>query len=1305
MIREEVEERAAVDAYVPQFVIEWLEAGGDAPEPQARTVEGTLVFADISGFTPLSERLARKGRIGSEELTDILNRIFGELLDVASGYGGDLLKYGGDALLLFFHGADDAARASVAAATMQRVLREGSRIDTGSGIVRLRMSVGAHRGTFLFTLVGDAHRELVLTGPGATTTVRMEAAASADEVLVSASMAEGLDPSWLGNEKDGGRLLRLSRVDRALPAQPFARRRSPQAARAVPEALRDHLGRGAIEGEHRHATLAFVQFKGTDELYDRLGPEGVAREVHRVIVECQRAAERHGVTFLATDVDADGGKVLFATGVPSAGVNDSDRMLLAMRDVARSSSTLSVRAGVNRGPVFAVDIGAPYRRTYAVMGDATNLAARVMGKAAPRGVLATDTVAGDLRAAFDLAGREPFLVKGKSHPIIAFDVGEPLRAHRDDEALVVPVIGHDRESEALERAVEEAGEGRGSVVALVGGPGLGKTRLVTHLLDATADHSTILFEGGQYAAHTPQFALRPALRSLVGATVADEPETVVERLRQLVGQRAPHLEPWLPLLDQALGVELDETPETRTIETRFRRSRLAALIVDLLDHVLPKPTFIVIEDAHWLDDSSAAILREVVSAAPERAWVACVTSRDATAMGLDTTVGVGLHRLEPLEPDESRELLYHLMGDSPLPPLVVAAIAERGAGNPLFLSQLLDAARAGEGIEALPDSLEGMVASRVDALAPADRSLLRSASVLGARFPGAALAAILSTEEDLLREGLRRLDAFVVADGETAFRFKSALLRQVAYETLAFSRRRELHARAADVLEEAAAAGGERPVALLSLHHFEAGHFAPAWGYAREAGQVAASSHAAVEAAALYRRALEAARHLPDVEPADLAAVCLALGEQREYAGDNEGALSAFARARALAKHHPVVLATVMLKDGWLRERSKYYADALRWYTRALRVLEAIPPPDDPELGRGVIRIRAEVLLSYGAVRLRQGRFKDALTWLHRAAGDAAAADADDVLAHAYYLLDWALTDLGRAEEAVRYRELALPIYERLGDWSGQANVLNNLGIDAYYEGRWDEAISLYERSRQARERSGDIVQLGLAANNIGEILSDQGHSAEAQVLFRDALRLWRGSNFRIGEGVVTSNLGRVASRAGDLDEARARYAEAAAIFDGIGAASFRLDVDVREAERWLFAGVPTHALVLAREVCARFDRAGTATPSVVSMAHRIAACALALLGRVEESLVELDQATQVAEQASATYEHALALEARSCVLSILGDPSAEAFAIAGGSLLSSLGVESTMPARIGPLARTRDGDVTVDLRERPAVV
>ena len=193
--------------YVPDLAVEWLR---DHPEERARAVEGTMAFVDISGFTALARRLTRQGAVGSEELSDILHAVFSALLAHARREGGDLVKWGGDAVLLLFRGPDHATRAVRAAVDMRTELRTAGRAQSSAGGVKLRMSVGLHSGTFHFFLVGDParHRELVVSGPGGQPDRRAEELANAGQVLVSNETAALLDPSVLGAAVEGARLIR-----------------------------------------------------------------------------------------------------------------------------------------------------------------------------------------------------------------------------------------------------------------------------------------------------------------------------------------------------------------------------------------------------------------------------------------------------------------------------------------------------------------------------------------------------------------------------------------------------------------------------------------------------------------------------------------------------------------------------------------------------------------------------------------------------------------------------------------------------------------------------------------------------------------------------------------------------------------------------------------------------------------------------------------------------------------------------------------------------------------------------------------
>src|SRR3954447_19586385 len=227
-----VEQIDVLAPYVPQLLRGW------APEDTGgrhMRVAGTLVFVDISGFTRLTERLARKGNVGAEELSDILSNTFSDLLAESYEDGADLVKWGGDAMLLLFRGSSHVPRAARAAHRMRARLSEIGHLATSSGAVKLRMSVGIHSGCFDFFLVGDPaiHRELLICGPGATLTAEIEAAATAGQIGLSEAMAALLDARLLGAPLPRGRLLGIA-PPRVQPPAPKRRGGGPPAEQALP---------------------------------------------------------------------------------------------------------------------------------------------------------------------------------------------------------------------------------------------------------------------------------------------------------------------------------------------------------------------------------------------------------------------------------------------------------------------------------------------------------------------------------------------------------------------------------------------------------------------------------------------------------------------------------------------------------------------------------------------------------------------------------------------------------------------------------------------------------------------------------------------------------------------------------------------------------------------------------------------------------------------------------------------------------------------------------------------------------------
>jgi class 3 adenylate cyclase len=280
--------------HVPELALDWMHSH---PGEHWRLIEGTLCFADISGFTRLAERLAQRGRRGGEELVETLSRVFGTMLDVAHDNGGGLLKFGGDALLLFFSGDGHALRAANTAIQMRAALREAAKIPTSVGKLNLSMSVGLHSGDVHFLLVGSTHRELVILGPAASKIIETEGAANAGQILTSPTTAAALPTSAT---RPAGEHLELRwRTPKPAPAsQPVSDATSTDARSLFPEVLGEHLAAAVPDPEHRIACIAFMRASGTDALLAESGPDALAEAVHTTIGRAQEIFAEEGVTLL-----------------------------------------------------------------------------------------------------------------------------------------------------------------------------------------------------------------------------------------------------------------------------------------------------------------------------------------------------------------------------------------------------------------------------------------------------------------------------------------------------------------------------------------------------------------------------------------------------------------------------------------------------------------------------------------------------------------------------------------------------------------------------------------------------------------------------------------------------------------------------------------------------------------------------------------------------------------------------------------------------------------------------------------------
>jgi len=1255
-LAENREVNEALLPYVPRLVVDWLRT---RPSDRYRRIHGTLAFVDISGFTRLAERLARKGKVGAEELSDTLNTTFTELLSVAYEYGAGVIKWGGDAVLLLFEGDEHELRAARGMAEMQRTIRRVGRIRTESGNVVLRMSIGVNSGAFDFFLVGESHRELLIAGEAATATVALEAVADAGEIVVAPSTAAALLQRNLGPTKGPGFLLRGAPEATPWPASQVGDVADLAIERCIPVAIREHLLLTDREPEHRNIAVSFVEFRGTDGLILSRGGDEVAEALHACISNVQAAVERHSATFHETDISKDGGKILLLSGAPRSAGDDEERILRTVRSIFDEETALPLRAGVNCGPVFSGDFGPPYRRTFSVKGDAVNLAARLMGKAETGEIVASDEVVRRSRTVFAIQQLEPFFVKGKSAAIRAHTVAG-VRG-RSGPVAEAPLVGREQELQELFDALASARDWQGRYVEIAAEAGMGKSRLVDELR-ARADGTTVVSTACvEYESATPYYAVRALLRMLLGLEGLDE-VAAGERLTTLVAELAPRLLPWLPLLALPLHIDVPSTPEVDSLKDEFRKSRLEEVVQELLGLGLLAPTIMLFEDIHWMDEASRELLGVLVDHLEDRPWLLVATTRPSPA-GLERR-HPWTRRLElvPLAEDDALQLLEDATADAPLPPHQLELLRGRAHGNPLYLRELVTAAQRFGGVEELPESVGGVIGAQIDRLGPADRTALRRAAVLGVTFEERLLRTVVDDMSTV--DFCNRLGEFL----ETSpgrIRFRHALVRDTAYEGLSYRRRRELHGAVADAIAGSSDGAGEAEAALLSLHYHEAQRYPEAWRYSLTAGRSAMTMYANSDSERFLERAVDSAHRLTELPRREVAEAYELLGEVRLRLADYDRGGVSLREARRLLRDDPVESARLMLREGVIQWRRGRHGQAMRWIRRGMRLLEGVE-------GAEAQKHRAQLYVWHGVVRLRQGRAREAIDWCRRAIAEATAADARRPLAHGYYILDYALTSLGRYAEAV-HAERALAIYEELGDLNEQATVLNQLGILAYYQGRWDDAIDCYRRAEDAWERAGDRWLGSFPTANRAELLSDQGRLEEAEPLLRGALRVAvaAGAPGRIAD--VKSHLGRLAARAGRFEEALEVLKECRAIYEGDSVLSEVLLMDARIAECLAFAGDAPGAL-------ARCDEALARTASLddlfvlLPVLNRLRGWALLATGDLDQGVEALTLSMEAAREKEVVYEVALTADALAHGQRLRGQDAGELEALRD-AIFSTLGV------------------------------
>jgi predicted ATPase/class 3 adenylate cyclase len=1076
--------------YIPMDRRQALASGRELPEQSG----GAALFADISGFTPLTEALVKEFGPGRavEQLTGQLNQVYDALIAEVHRYGGSVVGFVGDAVTCWFE-ADSGLRASACGLAMQRALAPLARLDLPSGgTAALAIKVGIAAGPIRRLRVGDPQFQYldVLVGATMQRMARAEQQARQGEVLLDPQTAlelrgqiaiatERIEP------ESGQSFAVLAGLTGPVAPHPWP----PLPPSALGETqLRPWLlppvyerlqaGQGPFLAELRPAVALFLKFDGLD--YDR--DAAVGQKLDHYIRWVQHTISRYEGYLIQLTVGDKGSFLYGVFGAPIAHDDDAARAIAAafeLRAAPPDLDFMTARIGLGRGQMRVGAYGSQTRCTYGVIGNEAILAARLMMAAGAGDIWADYGVYRGGQSRWSFEALPPMRIKGRAGLIQVYrPTGEVVGRRQLTTGPQQALVGRQAELSRLHAALARLQAGEGRILIIEGEAGLGKSRLVAELgrLAWEQGLAVLLGAGQSMEQQTPYRAWRDIFSAYFNLNEFSDGSEWRQQVESLVQEIAPDQRHRLPLLNDMLNLELPETNLTASLDPRLRQQNLALLLLALLEAGLrERPLILVLEDAHWLDSLSWELALQLGRTLAHLPLLLVVALRplQGEAMRVEAAALLGLERVEqvslsPLSAEETLALAAANLGVAPaeLPPALVNLVQERAGGNPFFAEELIytlrdkglitiekDQARPrcrvsadlAQVVQTLPATIQEILLSRIDRLPPEEQITLKVAAVIGQTFGYTLLFDTLSQHHQISQRLLKiylddlsylNFTPLKTVEPEPTYSFKHTIIQEVAYDTLLFAQRRQLHQTIARWYEVRLGqpATPHSPV-------MEPMVAARAFGVEPSGGGLAKAS---TPAPAYLPLLVHHYHHAEDDE------------RERFY--------STLAGDQALARGAP--------------------QDALRFYERALALLSRLQSqPSTADL----ITERIELFLALGATRRILGQHSASLADLQMALQLARQAGDNRQVARTLHLLSETADAQGHFADAQRYLDEGLPLARELAAGADQAplaHILYRLGVVAWRAGRFEEATQLAQESlalnRQLNHRLLDLDLLKL---------------------------------------------------------------------------------------------------------------------------------------------------------------------------------------------------------------------------------
>jgi adenylate cyclase len=818
--------------YVPRAIADRLICDpSDSLHPYADAYDGAVLFADIVGFTALTESLMANNDSGAETLLSILDVYFGHMTEIIEALGGDIVNFAGDAVLATWREDRDmtlTARLAVQCGAALQTWLQSKRNKSGPQIsTRIAVSVGR----LAIASIGapGSRRYHMLIGEPVRDVARAQHDAKPGEVLLCEAAWQLVADRCTGDRQTSGAVRLIEIIEPATPKPLPPLKTCPELERALEPRIAgfilDRLRARQHDwlAEFRTVTAMFVHLAARTSVLDRLDV------LQGAVVSLQNVLQCYGTTIEQVEMDLDGIRAFIVFGLPKLSHQDNaTRAINAAIEIRKTVDRLGFETaiGITSGRTFCGTCGGSRRHQYMVFGSATNLASRLMVLAGNETLCdaATRRAAG---AAFNFAALPRVVVKGFDEPVPVF---RPESSETDKNtafsaynvAFRRDLIGRAEEIRWFADHLDALGAGRGGLVAALGEAGIGKSRLLSHVaqLARARGFRVVITRTIEFERTSPYHAWPRVLAALATGDENADIESVRRAILDRLGENET-LQPRAPLLNDIAPLGFEESPVTRLMTGQARLKSLHELLAFLIDQCAARsPMLMIFDDAQWLDPSSVIAIVALLAKMPTLLVIIAARPPDRNTVpfaGLPIADREVI-RLAALQRDSIALLIREVLGVNHVPDSLIDFVVQRAQGNPFHSEELILAMHDGglittfEGecrytsavahsdARLIPGSLNGLIVQRIDHLDISAQLVIKVASTIGRQFSSQALCHIHPIISDVPQ--MSAILATLVAEdfiysedlgSERAYEFKHVIIQEVAYGLLSYGQRRALH--------------------------------------------------------------------------------------------------------------------------------------------------------------------------------------------------------------------------------------------------------------------------------------------------------------------------------------------------------------------------------------------------------------------------------------------------------------------------------------------------------------------------------